>query len=77
MYKALRNRELNWSWGNVQSLRWVMLCFRIRHDPYSGLCRFLKGHTGFCTTLNLKGNMLLSGSYDECVDTCVHVVELM
>ncbi|KAF8333434.1 WD40-repeat-containing domain protein [Cantharellus anzutake] len=49
MYKALRNRELNWSWGNVQSLR------------------FLKGHTGFCTTLNLKGNILLSGSYDETI----------
>lgn len=29
--------------------------------------RFLKGHTGFCTTLKLSGNKLISGSYDEYV----------
>ncbi|KAG8684149.1 hypothetical protein FRC08_013854, partial [Ceratobasidium sp. 394] len=29
--------------------------------------RFLKGHTGFCTTLLLKGNRLISGSYDETI----------
>ncbi|KAF8707396.1 A Receptor for Ubiquitination Targets, partial [Rhizoctonia solani] len=29
--------------------------------------RFLKGHTGFCTTLILKGNRLISGSYDETI----------
>ena len=29
--------------------------------------RFLKGHTGFCTTLKLRGNRLMSGSYDEYV----------
>ena len=29
--------------------------------------RFLKGHTGFCTTLLLKGRRLISGSYDETI----------
>ncbi|KAF8310300.1 hypothetical protein DL93DRAFT_1665994 [Clavulina sp. PMI_390] len=29
--------------------------------------KFLKGHTGFCTTLKLRGNKLLSGSYDETI----------
>ncbi|KAG8924803.1 hypothetical protein FRC02_010191, partial [Tulasnella sp. 418] len=29
--------------------------------------RFLRGHTGFCTTLILKGNRLISGSYDETI----------
>lgn len=29
--------------------------------------RFLNGHTGFCTTLLLKGKRLISGSYDETI----------
>ncbi|KAG8854290.1 hypothetical protein FRB96_007695 [Tulasnella sp. 330] len=29
--------------------------------------RFLRGHTNFCTTLILKGNRLISGSYDETI----------
>ena len=29
--------------------------------------RFLTGHTGFCTTLLLRGNRLISGSYDETI----------
>jgi pyrimidine and pyridine-specific 5'-nucleotidase len=35
-----------------------------------GLCqniRFFKGHTGFVTTLLLKGKRLISGSYDETI----------
>ena len=29
--------------------------------------RFLTGHTHFCTTLLLRGNRLISGSYDETI----------
>ncbi|KAJ8454761.1 hypothetical protein ONZ45_g19177 [Pleurotus djamor] len=29
--------------------------------------RFLNGHTGFCTTLLLRGKRLISGSYDETI----------
>ncbi|KIJ49092.1 hypothetical protein M422DRAFT_74705 [Sphaerobolus stellatus SS14] len=29
--------------------------------------RFLNGHTNFCTTVLLKGNRLISGSYDETI----------
>ncbi|KAG9005368.1 hypothetical protein FRB94_001592 [Tulasnella sp. JGI-2019a] len=29
--------------------------------------RFLRGHTNFCTSLILKGNRLISGSYDETI----------
>ncbi|EIW75530.1 hypothetical protein CONPUDRAFT_65952 [Coniophora puteana RWD-64-598 SS2] len=29
--------------------------------------RFLSGHTGFCTTLLLRGKRLISGSYDETI----------
>ena len=29
--------------------------------------RFLVGHTGFCTTLLLRGKRLISGSYDETI----------
>jgi pyrimidine and pyridine-specific 5'-nucleotidase len=35
-----------------------------------GLCqkiRFFKGHTGFVTTLLLRGKRLISGSYDETI----------
>lgn len=29
--------------------------------------KFLKGHTGYCTTLLLRGKRLISGSYDETI----------